>query len=230
MEIDFESIQNNIDEIFNISTSKSLMEIYGVNRLEAAHSEFLTWLFNEYKLVAIIPLLEELSIKRKLELGNVANHIIQGGTSNLCEIRARRECAFKQGSSNDRIDIITTIKTSKQKVMNLFVEVKVESEEHWNKAGNNYQTVVYYNNYSNDEQYKDSENIFIYLTIEGSKAECQHFQPLSYQDLYDWILRPIIQNNNKNNKNNIKVIKDYCKALQAISTNKSKPLIMANIW
>jgi hypothetical protein len=60
-------------------------------------------------------------------------------------------------------------------------------------------------------------------------AECHEFQPVSYQNLYDWVLKPIIENKNQVN-NNIKVIKDYCNALQAISNDKSKPLIMANIW
>ncbi len=222
MKVDFESIQKDIDGMFEKSTSKSLMEIYGVNRLEAAHSEFLTWLFNEYKLIAINPLLENLS-----NLGEVAKQIKCGGMSTACEVNAKRECAFKQGTSNDRIDIITTIKTSGQKDLNLFIEVKVESEEHWNKAGNNWQTVVYYNHYSGI--YLNSENVFLYLTIKGSMAECHEFQPVSYQNLYDWVLKPIIENKNQVN-NNIKVIKDYCNALQAISNDKSKPLIMANIW
>jgi len=222
MKFDFESIQNDIDEIFEKSTSKSLMEIYGVSRLEAAHSEFLTWLFNEFKLIAIRPLLNKLS-----SLGEVATQISES-VSDDCEVEAKRECAFKQGSSNDRIDIITTIKTSDQKVLKIFIEVKVESDEHWNNAGNNWQTVVYYDNYS--EKYKDSENIFLYLTIKGSLAECHHFQPISYQNLYDWVLKLIIEEKNQNNKNKIMVIKDYCNALQAISKDKAKPLIMANIW
>lgn len=221
--INLKNIQNDIDELFVSTSSISFMELYGVNRLESSHSEFLVWLLKEYKLKAIKPILQSIPYK-----GKVAIKILDYNNDDY-NFTVVRECAYKQGTSNDRIDIIITVEIPQSQLLNIFLEVKVESDEHWNKAGNNWQTIVYHENYSNDPNYSNAENIFLYLTIDGSQAQCTQFQPIKYQNLYEWVLKPILINKSKEKKENIKIIKDYCKALQAISKNPSKPLLMAII-
>lgn len=200
--------------------SKSLAEIYGVNRKEDVHSNFLAWMFNpteshgleDFNIKRLIDILLQVGgDKFKTTIGDVYNSIVVGNYQ-IDNVSVFREKYTKTGRPD--IEINFTLKANEEKEVTIVLENKVGSLETMkDKVG---QTTRYYDTYKKDSK----TTIFIYLTPLSSieldnllepECSCKEFIQINYQLIHDYILHPALsQNSNQKTKF---IIKEYIRTL-----------------
>ncbi len=197
--------------------TKSMMEIVGVHRDENKHSDFLAWLFDsssDHQLVSPAENLIELINKKVTEnINNIYNDEKKLGkhlpiiADKITKCTAKREVA---GKDRDRVDIILEIEAEPKNIRVIF-ENKVNAPETIDKNDIG-QTKRYHREYS---QKKDGfENVYIYNRCDKSQLpQCEEFICITYQDIVDNIIEPLLQLPNLNPRTEF-ILKDYILTLE----------------
>lgn len=195
--------------------TKSMMEIVGVHRDENKHSDFLAWLFDsssDHQLVSPAENLIELINKKVTEnINNIYNDEKKLGkhlpiiADNITKCTAKREVA---GKDRDRVDIILEIEAEPKNIRVIF-ENKVNAPETIDEKGIG-QTQRYHDEY---EQKKDGfKNVYIYNRCDKSQLpQCKEFICITYQDIVDNIIEPLLPNLNPRTEF---ILKDYILTLE----------------
>lgn len=194
--------KNVIDSLFDDTDFKKLVKLYespnffrviGKSYREEWHSGFLCWLLDPTQNhgLGIIPLkfFFELYSKKQNESGSFNRMDISSMTENdyekfdfTTEYSINYRTKFgKKG----RVDIF-----GKNDKAILVIENKVKSREH------DTQTVRYYDYFNSEGAFKDKQKYFVYLCVDkDDKAQDSHYVNITYQDLYDYVIRKCIEYN-----------------------------------
>lgn len=235
---------SDVQKLRNYYCNKSIPEIFAVSRRELSHSAFLAWLFdsNCNRDLGLFPLkkLFEIIIRRKIHQENSKSEIEQdlvnailSDNLSLNNIVVKTEDAVKKGRIDILIESDIRIK-EKDKKIRIIIENKVSTTEHDD------QTTKYSNHYKNNE---NESNIFVFLTPKPSieldeqkqaGCSCEKFIEINYQDILNYILQPILKENNISDKTKF-VISEYIQSLSAPAleenndnnNNSKKSIIMA---
>jgi len=222
---------------------KSILEIFAVSRRELSHSAFLAWLFdsNCNRDLGLLPLkkLFEIIIRRRMEQENTKSEIEQNlenailaDNLSISNIAVKTEEGVKKGRVDIVIESIIRI-GEKNKKIKIIIENKVSTTEHSD------QTIKYSSHYKNN---KEESNIFVFLTpkpsIELDKQKeascaCKKFIEINYQDILNYILEPILKEENISEKTKF-IISEYIQSLSVPAleenndnNNSKKSIIMA---
>lgn len=183
--------------------TKSMMEIVGVHRDENKHSDFLAWLFDSSSdhQLGVLP------AKNLIELIKKNGQLLPIIADKITKCTAKREVA---GKDRDRVDIILEIEVGNDKIRVVF-ENKVNAPETIDKDGIG-QTIRYHDEY---KQKKDGfKNVYIYNRCDKSQLpQCQEFICITYQDIVDNIIEPLLQLPNLNPRTEF-ILKDYILTLE----------------
>ncbi len=204
------TIQNKLDNfdkqrcvnfLKNRYQTKSMMEILGVHRDENKHSDFLAWLFDsssDHQLGAE-------PAKNLIELIKKNGQLLPIITDKITKCTAKREVA---GKDRDRVDIILEIEAEPKNIRVIF-ENKVNAPETIGEKGIG-QTQRYHDEY---EQKKDGfKNVYIYNRCDISQLpQCEEFICITYQDIVDNIIEPLLPNLNPRTEF---ILKDYILTLE----------------
>lgn len=183
--------------------TKSMMEIVGVHRDENKHSDFLAWLFDS-------------SSDHQLGLSPAENliELIKNNDQHLpiiadkiTKCTAKREVA---GKDRDRVDIILEIEAEQKKIRVVF-ENKVNAPETIDKKDIG-QTQRYHDEY--EQKNDEFKNVYIYNRCDKSQLpQCEEFICITYQDIVDNIIEPLLQLHNLNPRTEF-ILKDYILTLE----------------
>ena len=221
------TIQNKLDNfdkqrcvnfLKNRYQTKSMMEILGVHRDENKHSDFLAWLFDslsdhQLTLSPAKKLIELINKKVTENINNIYNDEKKLGkhlpiiADNITKCTAKREVA---GKDRDRVDIILEIEAEPKNIRVIF-ENKVNAPETIDEKRIG-QTQRYHDEY---EQKKDGfKNVYIYNRCDKSQLpQCQEFICITYQDIVDNIIEPLLQLSKLNPRTEF-ILKDYILTLE----------------
>lgn len=217
----------------------SVMEIYGVNRKENNHSDFLAWLFDssaDHKLSAMPAnkFMRMLAVKSADSLLNLdaksgteddeeqnlsSDELFAflTGSNEVLDSRTYREVSGEKG----RTDIIfeLTTRTEPHKIRVVF-ENKITAPE----TGGD-QTVRYYGEYSKKEDYK---NIYVFNSCKRTMPKSEAFVCTTYQDIVDYVIAPLLIYPDTSDRTKF-VLKDYILALEksASADKEIDKLVMA---
>lgn len=190
--IDKHAFKKHLDAIQKTPT---MMDILGVARDENSHSDFLAWLFdsnNDHglgtKVVENLLSILDLNLNDNLKVS---------------ESKSSRECCIDNG----RVDIIVELETNDQGKYRIVFENKIHAKE---TKGD--QTQRYYDHYNN---LKDNiQNIFVFNRYDiGQKPRCEKFKCITYQDIAEKVIKPIIDKKDAN-KLTKKILEDYLLTLE----------------
>lgn len=183
--------------------TKSMMEIVGVHRDENKHSDFLAWLFDsssDHQLGAE-------PAKNLIEFIKKNGQLLPIIADKITKCTAKREVA---GKDRDRVDIILEIEAGQKKIRVVF-ENKVNAPETKDNDGIG-QTKRYHREYS--QKNDGFENVYIYNRCDKSQLpQCQEFICITYQDIVDNIIEPLLQLPKLNPRTEF-ILKDYILTLE----------------
>ncbi len=185
------------------------MNVFDIEREENRHSAFLSWLFNDKSShnLGVEPLRKLLTLYAicvsQEKLGpELQNKLIVGKNYQLVlsEITTEKTlgsfCSgLEKRLSDKRIDIFIRFTVSWEdqdsnrtaKNITLCIENKIYSKE-----GNN-QTEDYHNALTNDKsETRDDVKVEVFLTPDKTEAKCEEFVPISYQELLDSVIQPLV--------------------------------------
>ena len=221
--IDFNN-DPDVHRLMNIYYNQNLPEIFAVSRRELSHSSFLAWLFTmtaNHTLgnIPVIQLLELYILKsreayKKYISDSLYTAIITRNIQ-ILDSTANTEESVTGKDAKGRADIVISCDAflSKEKLrrVKIVIENKVYSTEH------SHQTKTYYEHY---ERLKEpgEEVLYIYLTPPAitSEAECSNFVHITYQDLLEHVLQPLVQKPDIN-KRTVFIINEYINCLSVPS-------------
>ena len=195
---------SDVHHLRDLYFQKTIPEIFGVCRSELAHSSFLAWLFNpdanEFKAEPLLLLLQLCAEK---------NSSCDLFTSvDIESVKVETEKYVKSEKSKGRVDIFLecdAVCQGKKEHLMLIIENKVYSCEHRS------QTEIYHKYF---KQFKDCKKIYIFLTPPYHKqgAECEKYIHLTYQDLLDNILEPLLNKSVLSSRTHL-ILEEYIKSL-----------------
>jgi len=228
-----------VSELSNYYNTKSFSEILGVSRKEAAHNNFLSWIFNPEESHQ----LTDLAVRKLL---NLIFHQSKGFQLDLptdlidsiiVEDYALSEVqtfAEKSIGKYGRLDLLIEGKISFSKQNEKFrivIENKVGSSEHSDQTNK-------YFSYFEGMEHKNHKNIYVYLTpissidlmeLQEPECSCKQFIQINYQLLADSVLEPLLRTNISTSTRFI--VNDYLNSLSQPSINEDdeykQGLIMA---
>lgn len=195
--------QRRVNFLKNRYQTKSMMEIVGVHRDENKHSDFLAWLFDSSSdhQLGVLP------AKKLIELIKKNGQLLPIIADKITKCTAKREVA---GKDRDRVDIILEIEAEPENIRVVF-ENKVNAPETIDKDGTR-QTQRYYDEYKQKDD--GFTNVYIYNRCDKSQLpQCQEFICITYQDIVDNIIEPLLQLSNLNPRTEF-ILKDYILTLE----------------
>lgn len=221
--IDFNN-DPDVHRLMNIYYNQNLPEILAVSRRELSHSSFLAWLFTmtaNHTLgnIPVIQLLELYILKsrdpyKKYISDSLYTAIITRNIQ-ILDSTANTEEAVTGKDTKGRADIVISCDTflSKEKLsrIKIVIENKVYSTEH------SHQTKTYYEHYERVKE-PNEEILYIYLTPPAitSEAECPVFVHITYQDLLEHVLQPLVQKPDINQRTQF-ILNEYINCLSVPS-------------
>ncbi|MDO6439602.1 PD-(D/E)XK nuclease family protein [Cyclobacterium sp. 1_MG-2023] len=228
-----------VAELSTYYSTKSFSEILGVSRKEAAHNNFLSWIFNPNEShqigdFAVRKLLNLIFHQSKRDQLNLASNFIDSIIVEDYELKEIETFAEKSVGKYGRLDILIQGEVNysdQNQSFKVIIENKVGSVEHSD------QTNKYFNYF---EGLKDSNctNIYVFLTpissldlieLDEPECTCKSFIQINYQLIADSILEPILNTNISGTTRYI--VRDYLNSLSQPSINEDdeykQGLIMA---
>jgi len=228
-----------IKDIINIQKSASYIKyvdyhkdnifaITKTSRLELPHSDYLSWILNPNRVglgfFPVVQLIKTLLLCKERPINKNArideNLLLK---LSFCEdgfiqdVKVQRE--------KEHIDILLEVVT-KDKTLPIVIENKVNSSEN---GKNNDQTNVYFN-YA-EKAFLDEDGfykpVYVYLLPKYNQSipKNANFIVVTYQDLVDYVLEPILYKTKDDNKRSIMV--NYLQSLSYQTDNEKGEAIMA---
>lgn len=134
-----------------------------------------------------------------------------------------------KGKASDRIDLqldcIVKDKTNfKEKKLRIFLENKVDSDEHDEQCNKYYK-------YFTDKKIEDNRNsdydIFVFLSIDvPEKLSSDKYIKITYQDLLDNVLTLILMQGSYYPDTSIKYLQDFINTITSLKTNGKRQIAM----
>lgn len=216
-------------ELYKYYHQSSFLEEIKKERDEDVHSSFLACVFSKYKDSDTLRNFLKI-IKQRAESQDKMDMLPEIPIEdNIDIVNVIQEDAFKGENKNGRIDLILECNNN---VM-IFIENKVCSHEHFNKASNQGQTNAYYTHYKN--KYPKALKIFVFLTPLDSisldkydslnineRCECEKFIQINYQDILDGVLVKLSAFKKKGLSRDKIIIQEYIKTLSIPSPEQTK--------
>lgn len=213
-----------VHRLRDIYYNENVPEIFAVSRRELSHSSFLAWLFtmSAGHMLGNIPIIQFLELYVLKSRDTLKKYIsdslytaIITRNIQILDSSANTEEAVTAKEAKGRADIVIScdVFLSKEKLSRLKIVIanKVYSTEH------SHQTKTYYEHY---ERIKDpgEETLYIYLTppAESSEAECPNFIHITYQDLLEHVLYPLVQKPDINQRTKF-ILNEYINCLSVPS-------------
>lgn len=213
-----------VHRLRNIYYNQNVTEIFAVSRRELSHSSFLAWLFTKSAnhMLGNIPIIQFLELyllkSRNSFKKNITESLYTAIITRNIQILdsvANTEEAVTATEAKGRADIVIDcdVFLSKEKLnrLKIVIENKVYSTEH------SHQTKTYYEHYERVKE-PGEEVLYIYLTPPAisSDAECPSFVHITYQDLLDHVLYPLVQNPDINQRT-LFILNEYINCLSVPS-------------
>lgn len=195
-------MRNRINQLLNSPEWNALRSYYAqstlfnvlhIERKETIHSAFIAWLLNPLAShnLGTLPMEKLLCLyAAKAESGSVLANKLYNSTYQL-KVVAGPVCekttgSLKNDSDKDRMDIWAelhfTFDDQSEITVPLIIENKVYSVEGDNQT----------KRYANAMDERGSSFIGLFLTPMGEKAQESRFQAISYQDLLDYVIQPML--------------------------------------
>ena len=196
-------MDSDVQHLRDLYFQKTIPEIFGVCRSELAHSSFLAWLFN--------PTVNEFGqepLRLLLQLCAEKNSSCDLFTLvDIESVKVETEKYVKSEKSKGRVDVFLecdAVCQGKKEHLMLIIENKVYSCEHSS------QTETYRDYFDKF----DCKKIYIFLTPPYHKqgAECEKYIHLTYQDLLDNILEPLLNKSVLSSRTHL-ILEEYIKSL-----------------
>lgn len=179
---------------------KSLLDIWGVGRRENGHSNFLAWLLSpeeshdlgHFALQKLLLLLASCRLTPEQQLPEALKCAILAGKNIICAAKVERE--FPIPSTKERVDIVANIELTEEfaglKRLQIILENKIDAVE------TNGQTIRYYTHFTTEAE-AGILPVFVYLSrIHAQPCKDLHFIRISYQQIFDFLIRPALQRQN----------------------------------
>ena len=218
-----------VHKLRNHYTNKSFWEILGVSRKENYHTSFLAWLFTSTEnhglgTAPIIQLLElccnasnSQVVDNKMKLAILVREL------NVLSSSAETEVAVDYNGRHGRADLVITCNVAhpslKITTIRIVLENKIYSSEH------DCQTQLYYD-YFHQPKSQKIKAIYLYLSPFNETASCDKFINVTYQNLLDAVLEPLLKITSLNEWTTF-IISDYIRNLSIPSDNMSANNISA---
>ena len=246
-----------VQKLASFYSNQSVPEIFGVSRREVSHSAFLSWLFttNANHGLGEKPLMQLLELylkccrdQNKVSTNSVQLEQIQTAilTRNISILSTdvHTEEAVATDKAKGRADIVIAcdvhIPDNTVKKISIIIENKIYSKE------NKEQTQIYFN-YHQGKKLEEEVCLYVYLTPPANKdAKCPAFVHLTYQDLLDSILEPLLVQSNLSDRtkfilteyiNNLSIPSDYIdeknitkKARTIMAINTKERELLQSFW
>ncbi len=204
-------------ELIRKYESPNFFSILGRTQKEEVHTKFITWLIDpkENHKAGIIP------VKLFIEL---INNKTNADEKKICINEAElenMEVTEEYQILHGRVDIVC-----KNKSLILVIENKILAEENYTRGL--YQTDRYYDFFQNNDP--DSQKCYIYLKPKANDSDPnnKNFMVIYYQELYDYVILPCINNENINAETK-EILKQYALAIShPNSYNYGNTIINAN--
>ena len=199
--------------------NQSIMEIVGTGRDEKSHNDFLAWLFDSSKDHGLeaepANKLIELIVKKASD-----NELKTYEKDQIDESFTQREFHVIYGDQNGYVDILMDMKTKSERKIRVVFENKVTASETQNKEKG--QTILYHDYFDKGVGNDGTKTIYVYNRCDASEPECSKFICITYQDIVDFIIEPLLQTNKTNERTRF-ILEDYLLTLE----KKQKNTIMA---
>ena len=247
-----------VQKLASFYSNQSVPEIFGVSRREVSHSAFLSWLFttNANHGLGEKPLMQLLELYLKccrdqnkvstdgVQLEQILSVVLTRLIS-LLSTDVQTEEAVAIDKAKGRADIVIAcnvhIPDNLVKKISIIIENKIYSEEHKE------QTQTYFNYHKNKKRNDEEVCLYIYLTPPANKdAKCPAFVHLTYQDVLDSILEPLLVQSNLSDRtkfiiteyiNNLSIPSDYIdeknitkKARTIMAINTKERELLQSFW
>ena len=205
-------------ELIRKYESPNFFSILGTQK-EEVHTKFITCLIDpkENHKAGIIP------VKLFIEL---INNKTNADEKKICINEAElenMEVTEEYKILDGRVDIVC-----KNKSLILVIENKILAKENTSRSSGLYQTDIYYDFFQNNDP--DSQKCYIYLKPKANDSDPnnKNFMVIYYQELYDYVILPCINNENINAETK-EILKQYALAIShPNSYNYGNTIINAN--
>lgn len=208
-----------VQRLRDIYYNQNIADIFAFSRKEMNHSSFLAWLFTSsanhmFGYVPVIQLLE-LYVSKEHEnndvsLDKLSTAIITRSIHFFdCQAKTEECVNVKKGRTDIVIHCNVNIPDSDIDELKIVIENKINSYEHNNQTENYFN---YYNNLKNKKEGK-LEVLYIFLTPpNSSEANNSNFVNITYQDLLNSVLYPLIQKPDINQRTQF-ILSEYINCL-----------------
>lgn len=205
------------------------MEVIGKSRSETCHSAFLQWLFNAQELQHAVSspvksLLRLLAVRSMYNPDLMSKKLCNAILTNSLEIEdvsAQLEQSTKSEEGNGRsdIEIMAHIKNNEHSTpIRIVIENKIDSHEGENQCKKYYE---YYQKHTDVE-----ETIYVYLAVvPPDKLSSTHFIKITYQDILNKVIDPLMHDNTIITERNQTYIKMFVENITSLRRSKSKTQI-----
>lgn len=207
-----------------IEQNYTLFDIIGKSRKELIHSSMIAWILGnkelerlpEHPVLFLLRLFATNAEEQKADTerertcfieDDLWNDIMTNSIS-ITEVNIKTEVTI----DNKRIDILIECKLNNKDQLRIVVENKVDTHEHDNQCKN------YFDHYDNNKGgYK---NLFIYLAPDKSELlSDEHFVKISYQELLDSVLSPILEFRSFYSEKTTQYIEEYINTITSIKNH-----------
>ena len=134
-----------------------------------------------------------------------------------------------KGKASERIDLqldcIVKDKTNfEEKKLRIFLENKVDSDEHDDQCKKYYE---YFTDKNIEDNKETDYDIFVFLSIDEPKnLSCEKYIKITYQDLLDNALTLILMQGNYYPETSIKYLQDFINTITSLNTNGKRQIAM----
>lgn len=179
--------------------NKSFWEILGISRKENYHTSFLAWLFtsSENHGLGTAPIVQLLELccnaPNSQVLDNKMKLAILVRELEVLSSSAETEVAVYSDNKQGRADLVITCNVThsslKISTIRIILENKIYSSEH------DCQTKLYHDYFTKQNPSpRKIKNIYLFLTPFNVTASCKEFINITYQNLLDAVLSPLLKN------------------------------------
>lgn len=211
-----------VRDLKELYASPSNLEILGIDRIEAVHSNFIAWLIENQNLaisksenpfIHLLDIIIRQAIDKGLDIDYNLVDSVLSRDAKVISVSVDKEVAYKDNNNDNRIDLIVNCVLSLgsiEKSVVIYLENKVEANETYNKMGETGQTKVYYEQYHDDSS--DQIQLFVFLSPNTeTQIECEKFIRIDYQSILEKVLEPLLQTKLKDSDRLF--IQNYIRAL-----------------
>lgn len=226
------AIDKTVQKLRNYFNEQSTMSIYGIERKEIYHTNFIEWILTDDELCKpaikrlFLLLYERQAIQTKADFPDSIKKAILTTNFNVDKVKTLRKAAGNSGF----VDLLLEIQYNKGRILYFIIENKIDSDEHLAGSTEIKQTTYYYSYYTKTPPYDKADKIFVYLDAATTSADlmsnteavcdCKKYIHINYQDILNSILSELRVDDSIQLRKRF-IIDDYIKSLSKIKKEKT---------